>query len=344
MRRWLATRMDALVSTKPWKGVSRPRVFGVLLLGGFLVVGPSAQAQQPLTEVLFGNLSPSASEWPIYLAETGGFFKAEGLHVTVIAGGGPTNVINALATGAVNLADDGTDSYIAAVAHGLGIKMVAPVFQNMPYNLIVQPSVTSWSQLKGKSIVVGTKKDVTAICFYKMAETQHLKDSDFSMIVGGTSNARYAALISGNVQGAMLSQPFDLLAESKGMKPLASGADYFKNNWLFTAMAVNSKWASANRETAVKMIRAFRKGIAFGYTHRKEAVQALIDATHVDPAIAQAAYDVDFVKTKSFDPNMHLNFAAVQNIAHIMVEAGDISAAPANADLFDTSYLADSGK
>lgn len=320
------------------------RVFGLILLGGVLIAGPSAQAQQQLTEVLFGNLSPSASEWPIYLAEEGGFFKAEGLHVTVIAGGGPTNVINALATGAVNVADDGTDSYIAAVSHGLGIKMIAPVFQNMPYNLIVQPSITSWSQLKGKSIVVGTKKDVTAICFYKMADAQHLKDSDFSMIVGGTSNARYAALLSGNVQGAMLSQPFDLLAEAKGMKPLAAGADYFKNNWLFTAMAVNAKWAAANREVAVKMVRAFRKGIAYGYTHRKEAVQALVDATHVDPAIADAAYNVDFMKTRAFDPNMRLNFAAVQNIAKIMVDAGDITSAPSNTELFDTSYLSDSAK
>lgn len=179
-------------------------VVGFVALIALVVSGPPVVAQSQLTEVLFGNLSPSASEWPIYIAEEQGFFKEQGLKVTIIASGGPTNVINALASGGTQVADDGTDSYIAAVAHGLPIKMVMPQFQTMPYQLVVQPTVTTWAQLKGKNIDLGTKKDVTAIAFYKMAEDHGMKDTDFSLIVGGNSGARYEALIANRVEGSLL--------------------------------------------------------------------------------------------------------------------------------------------
>lgn len=314
-------------------------LLAVVALVGLVVVGPSAMAQPQLTEVLFGNLAPSASEWPLYCAEAGGFLRQEGIKLTIVAGGGPTPVVAALASGGTNIADDGTDSYIAAVAHGLPIKMIAPQFQPMPYQLVVQPSITNWQQLKGKSVTLGTKKDVTAIAFYRMAEVAaHMKDTDFSLVVGGTSNARYAALVSGNVQGAMLAQPFDLLAVQKGMKILASGQDYFKNDWMFTAIAVNGPWAAGHRDTVIKVVRAFRKGIAWGYTHREQAVDALVTANHIERSIAEQAYDVDFVKWHAFDRQQRINVPAVQNIANIMVQEGDITSAPAVQSMFDLSY------
>jgi ABC-type nitrate/sulfonate/bicarbonate transport system substrate-binding protein len=318
---------------------------GLAVLAALVLVGPSAMAQPQLTEVLFGNLAPSASEWPIYLAEAGGFLKQEGIELTIVAGGGPTPVIQALASGGTNIADDGTDSYIAAVAHDLPIKMIAPQFQTMPYQLMVQPSITSWQQLKGKSVTLGTKKDVTAIAFYRMADVAaHFKDTDFSLVVGGTSNARYAALVSGNVQGAMLSQPFDLLAVSKGMRVLASGSDYFKNDWMFTAIAVNTAWANSHRDLVVRVLRAFRKAIAWGYTHREQAVTALVDANHVERSIAEQAYDLDFVKWKAFDRQQRVNVPAVQNIANIMVQQGDITSAPSIQSMFDLSYAIEAAR
>lgn len=314
---------------------------GLLAVVALFASAPSAFAQSQLTEVLIGNLSPSASEWPIYIADEQGFFKEQGLKVTIIAGGGPTNVISALASGGTQFADDGTDSYIAAVSHGLPIKMVAPQFQTMPYQLVVQPTITSWAQLKGKNIDLGTKKDVTAIAFYKMADGHGMKDSDFSLIVGGNSGARYDALLSKRVDGSMLSQPFDLLANSKGMKTLASGSDYFRDNWMFTALAVNTNWAAKNRPVVVKMLKAFRKAIAFGYKHKNETVAALVDATHVDRSIAEQAYDLDFGKWKAFDPQQRINFPAVRNIGNIMVAQDDISSVPSMDQLFDLSFVAE---
>jgi NitT/TauT family transport system substrate-binding protein len=302
-----------------------------------------AASAQGLTEITFGILTPTAAEWPLYLAETQGYYRDEGLTVTIVNGSSPPNVINQVATGAVDLADNGCDSEIAAISHGLPIKIVTPMFTVNPYSLVVGPTVKKWSDLKGKPVILGTKQDVTAIALSSMAAAQHLTLDDFSIVIGGNSTARYAALSSGNVQGAMLAQPFDLLAESNGDTILGSASDTIKD-WVFTCIAANNAWAAKNRPLTVKFLRALRRGIQFGFAHKDAAVAALVAQTHIEPAIAAKAYDIDFGKWKAFDANLRLSPAAIQNVARYQVDFKIIPALPPMSDLYDSSFAAEAIK
>lgn len=298
-----------------------------------------AQSAAPV-EINFGILTPTASEWPLYIAQGQGFFKEEGLKVSIINGDSPPNVINLLATGAFDMADNGSDSEITAIAHGLPIKMIAPQFNVNPYSLVTSPSVKTWADLKGKSVMLGTKQDVTAIGLQQMAEAHGLKLDDFSIIIGGNSTARYAGLKSGNVQGAMLGQPFDLLAQSEGMNILGSASDVTKQ-WVFTCVAVNSAWAAKNRPTIVKFLRALRKAVQYGYAHKADAVTDLVAATHSDPVIAGKAWDLDFAKWHAFDPNLKLAPNGLQIVGKYQVGFGIIKEVPSQADLYDPSFVAE---
>jgi ABC-type nitrate/sulfonate/bicarbonate transport system substrate-binding protein len=298
-----------------------------------------AQPAAPV-EINFGILTPTASEWPLYIAQSQGFFKDEGLKVTIINGDSPPNVINSLATGAFDMADNGSDSEITAIAHGLPIKMIAPQFNVNPYSLVTSPTIKSWADLKGKSIMLGTKQDVTAIGLEQMAEAHGLKLDDFSIIIGGNSTARYAGLISGNVQGAMLGQPFDILAESKGMNILGSASDVTKE-WVFTCVAVNNAWAAKNRPTIVKFLRALRKAVQYGYGHKADSVAALVAAAHTDPAIAGKAWDLDFAKWHAFDPNLKLATNGLQTVGKYQVGFGIIKEVPSMSVLYDPSFVAE---
>lgn len=313
-------------------------VAGSIALAASLRSLPS-QAQS-LIEVNYGILNPSASGWPLAIAQAQGFYKDEGLKVTIVNSGSAPSVSNALATGATQMGDNGTDSYIAAIGHGLPIKMIAPQMAVNPYSLLVGPGISSWSDLKRKSIILGTKQDVTAIVFEAMAAKQKLKMDDFSLVVGGSSSARYAALLSGNVAGAILSQPFDLVAQTKGMHVLATAHDAFKE-WALACTAVNTAWATANRATVVKVLRAERRAIAFGYANKAASVAALIDETHVDPAIGAAAWDLLFGKWKAFDPNLRVSQTMLANVGKTQVDLGIITSVPSYAALYDGSYVAE---
>lgn len=309
-----------------------------------LALAPNAAMAQPApVEVLYGELNPTAGEWPVYLAESQGFFKDEGIKFTVINGGSAPNVVNQLATGATNLANNGCDSEIAAIGRGLPFKIVASSFNVNPYSLVVLPSIKTWADLKGKNVILGTKQDVTAIALEQMAAAHNLKMDDFSIVIGGSSPARYAALSSGNVQGALLTQPFDLLAESKGMNVLGSAADTIKE-WTFTCIGANNAWAAKNRPLVVKFLRAVRKGVQYGYAHKDAAVKTLVDFIHVDPVIAAKAYDLDFTKWHAFDPNMKTSIPTLQAVAKYQINFGVLREMPKIDDMIDPSYAAEAAR
>ena len=320
------------------------RLSAVMLLGAMVsAVAMPARAQTALPEVTFGILTPTSAEWPLFLAEAQGFYKEEGIQLTVINGSSPPNVINQVATNGVNMADNGCDSEIVAIQHGLPIKMITSLFNVNPYSLVVGPGIKTWADLKGKSVILGTKQDVTAIALGSMASAHKLTLDDFSIIIGGNSTARYAALSSGNVQGAMLAQPFDLIAESKGDMILGTASDTIKD-WAFTCIAVNNAWAKQNRPLVLKFMRALRKGIEYGYAHKDAAVAALVAQTHADPAIAAKAWDIDFGKWKAFDPNLRLSPTAIQTVGKYQIGFGIIPSMPAMSDLYDPSFAADAFK
>ena len=315
-------------------------VLAAVCAAALVVAAPAARAQTPpLTPVTFAIISSNASEWPVLIAEQQGFFRNEGLDVSIISGGSPQNVMNAIATHAANLGDTGSDTAIAAIAHGLAVKIVAPVFTVNPFVLVVPASIKSWNDLRGKSIALSTKQDVTAMAFASMAAKNHAKMDDFSVIVSGASSARYAALASGNVQGAMLSQPFDLEAEANGMHALATSYDTMKD-WVFKTVTVNSAWGTANRATSVKVLRALRDAIRFGYAHRDPTVAVLVAATHANPAIAQRTYDVDFGKWRAFEPSLKMNERGLLNVARAQVAFGVLTTLPKIGDLYDGSFAA----
>jgi NitT/TauT family transport system substrate-binding protein len=252
-------------------------------------------------------------------------------------------VINQVATNGVNMADNGCDSEIVAIQHGLPIKIITSLFNVNPYSLVVGPGIKTWADLKGKSVILGTKQDVTAIALNAMAASHKLTLDDFSIIIGGNSTARYAALSSGNVQGAMLAQPFDLIAESKGDMILGTASDTIKD-WAFTCIAVNNAWAKQNRPLVLKFMRALRKGIEYGYAHKDAAVAALVAQTHADPAIAAKAWDIDFGKWKAFDPNLRLSPTAIQSVGKYQIGFGIIPSMPPMSDLYDPSFATDAFK
>ncbi|HXP94870.1 MAG TPA: ABC transporter substrate-binding protein [Candidatus Binatia bacterium] len=309
-----------------------------------LACAAPAGAQPALVDVSVGVLGPSSGDWLMYIAQQQDFFAQEGLNVHVVTAGSPPNTTNLLASGSVNFINNGTDSEIAAIAHQIPMKIVASTFVTNPYTLVTVPSVTSWAQLKGKTITLGTKQDVTAIVLRRMAEAQHLDmDRDFSIVLGGTSAARFAAVSSGNVQGAILTQPFDILAQSQGMHVLAQATTYLKS-WVFSGVAVNTNWAATHRSEIVKYIRALRRASQYGYAHEQDAVTALVNATHVDAAVAQRAYAVDFGQWHAFSRTVQIDPKDLQAVMDAIVGIGILPSPLPIGQVLDASYAAEAAR
>jgi NitT/TauT family transport system substrate-binding protein len=315
------------------------RVAAICAAVALLASQASAQnTDASLEEIVFGTLGPTSSNWSLYLAEQQGYFRQEGLRITTVITSNPVNTLNQVATGGLNVASDGTDTVIAGVVHKLPVKVVSTFMVGNPYAMVVAPSINSWADLKGKNVGVGTKEDVTGMLMDAMARAHHYDMTrDFDLVVIGNTGARYQALTTGNIQGGFLGQPYDFLAEAKGMHVLGRASEYFKD-WMYTSVVVNTPWATSHRAEVVKFIRALRKGTIYGYEHPQDAIAALVSATKVDPDSAQKAYALDFQQQKVFSRTGIVPEKGVRAVMDAMLHIGSIDVAPSVSDVVDNSY------
>ena len=136
------------------------------------------------------------------IAEAKGFFAAEQLTVDFNAVGQSSSVCQQLVTRAVDLGNCSLNDMIQAVEIS-GAPLVLLVNETVTalnYAVMARPQLQGWSDLRGKSAIVGSPKDNTVFFFRTMARANGLGDDDYDFQYAGASNARYAALTTGAVQ------------------------------------------------------------------------------------------------------------------------------------------------
>ncbi len=251
------------------------RFVAVLAVAFALAASIPGAAQSPApTEITITSVGPGAPEWGIYIGEERGFFAKAGLHISESTAGNVQNAVNALVTGDAPLAILASDIIVVANAHSLPIKYIAPLVTIPTYVLAVRPEIKSWSDLKGKVVLVTNKEDITAIMLRRLAASQRLDWlKDFDILLSGTSQLRTQALIGGSAQGAMLTGPFDVYAERAGMhvhRP--AHGDVVKDAGYSNGLAVNPAWADSHHADPRAVLRALRAATQYGYDHPDDAV------------------------------------------------------------------------
>jgi ABC-type nitrate/sulfonate/bicarbonate transport system substrate-binding protein len=300
----------------------------------------TAQTKPPPFQILIGSVGPGVPEWPLYIGEELGLFERAGLSISELTAGNTQNCISELVTGDAPIAILASDVVITAAAQKLPITYVAPVITIPTYSLVVGPTIKSWNDLRGKVVLVTNKQDITAITLRKMAAAQKLDWlKDFNILNSGTSQLRTVALVSGNAQGAMLTQPFDIYATRQGMHILARGSDVL-HDWISNGIAVNPTWAAAHRPQLVAFLRVFRDAITYGYAHPAEATAIMSRKLKIEPADAQIAYNATF-GSNGVSRDLLLNQKALQNVADGVVDIGTLPAAPSLSSIMDLSFVRD---
>jgi len=90
-----------------------------------------------------------------YTAEALGYFRDEGLDVTLLQGGPNTYALTKVATNQVQLAQSDSTNVLLAIQAGAPLVNVASIFQHDPSVLMTQVTnpVNTWADLNGKSIM-----------------------------------------------------------------------------------------------------------------------------------------------------------------------------------------------
>src|SRR5581483_8358251 len=250
-------------------------------------------AQEKLT-VSYSSVDAPSANW--YIAQEQGFYKKYGMDVESIFIPASSTNVAVLVAGQIKCGH-GTGGVIASAAvSGANLVAVACFVNTLPYELIVQESIKSKEQLKGKSLGIsriGSSSDVAARVLLKGLGLE--PDKDVAIIQVGGSSERAAAFRTGKI--AAFPAPPGVIHLAKGMphRVLTSTADFPRPYPFPYICATTTKtYLASNRPTVKKLLMALTDAAHFFKTRKEESKKIIAKYTRQsDEAYLEAAYDIN---------------------------------------------------
>lgn len=312
----------------------------------------AAQSKPPaLTKVVFSlDFIPLGRHAPWYAAIAEGFFREEGLDVSIIPSQGGAQVIQNVASGTANLGFMGVPEVTIARSTGAKLKIVSVIYQKQPiavFSLQGGANVTTPQQLEGLTLGSGsgsfTPKILQGFMVGKGLDPSTLHVADIA------PPARPGALITKKVPSIetfIMGQPgLTQAAEGAHEKlqtfiPANNGLQLYSNG-----IGVTEEYLSQHPQVVQGFVRAALKGWKFALDHPAKAAQdELRFVPSLKPEVIAAELNIvrDLVVTPDtqqhglgwFDP------AQIKaNVDFVTKYIGISGTHPAPADIYATGFL-----
>lgn len=249
-----------------------PRAFSVL--GGLLIFSnsfypPSARGQEKI-RLAHSALESSNAVW--YLAQDRGFYKKHGLDVDLLFIPSTTTSVSSLVAGDVQMANASGGGVASAVVAGADLVLVSCYLNSLPYELVVNESIKSAEDLKGKNIGisrVGSASDVAARALIRGLGLEPDKQVPIMQVGGPTERA--ASFRTGRIAG--FPSPPGIIHLTKGMpfRVLISTADFQKRfEFPYICATTTKSYLARQRENVKKVLMAHIEAVQFFKTHKEE--------------------------------------------------------------------------
>jgi len=204
---------------------------------------------------------------PLTIAEKRGFFKEQGLDVTIDDFSGGSQALQALIGGSVDVVTGGYEHTLNMQAKGQDIRAVVELGQNATVLAVRKgraSEIRSLADLKGKKIGVTAPGSSTYFFAVYLLSKAGLKPSDVSFIgVGGGAGA-VAALQKGEIDAISNVDPVISRLEAEGQVSLLADSrtekgtdDIFGGPVPAAVLYARKDFIDANPETVQRLVNAF---------------------------------------------------------------------------------------
>ena len=281
-----------------------------------------------LQKITVGDISPVAAGWPAMVAEDFGYFKDEGLEVTTIYTGNNAMVAQQLVGGAFDIGTTTTETTIRAIESGATIMIVGSAMLKFPYSIVVPATIQTAADLKGKRIILPLPKSAPTVYWNRWLAQNGMKPSDVEQVFEGATPNRYAALESGTVQAAVLTQPFDMVAVEKGYRVLVDLGTYAKD-FGFNVIVASKKTIAERPDTIRHYVKAMARAIDTIYdpAQKERALASLAKRAKIEPKAAEKTYDYYVNSLHPFERGAKVPPDYVQSVINLLLETGDFKPA-----------------
>jgi NitT/TauT family transport system substrate-binding protein len=226
----------------------------------------------------------------LWLEKDLGYFREEGLRPELIMVRNGSVAVKGLIAGNFDYMASGGPVIEAIIRARQPLKLILTAEQ-AHFWLMARPQIRSIGDLRGKTVGVNAVGSPTDFIMQEILKQHGLAAyKDVTFIAIGNSSQRFAALISGTVNSALVSPPYNLKAAGMGYRKLADVTDYVK--WPQTGLATRDDKISQNSEEVVRIVRASLKGLKFIVTQREYTLLKMMQMFQLNRDEAIKTYEI----------------------------------------------------
>jgi len=241
------------------------------------------------------KMFPGAQSLPVLVAVSEGIFARHGLKVEVLFTVNSDEQRKGLAAGEFQIAQAAVDNAVAMVELAKQDVVIVTGGDNSMNELIVQPDITSYAQLRGQVVLVDAPNTAYALQLKKILLMNGLKDgADYTLNpIGGTALRLKGMRENKAFKAAMLNPPFLVDAKAAGLKSMGNAVDLI-GPYQASGTFVLRSWAKANADTLERYIAGFIEGNrwAVAPANKAAAVKILAERLKVTPEVATRTWEI----------------------------------------------------
>ena len=277
---------------------------------------------------------------PFYIAQEKGFFKEEGLDITVKFSGNDDQVFATVLKGEAQFGIG--DPVFTAISREKGAKgkVIASIVDGVTiWGVTNKDNIKTIEQpadLAG--LKVGTFPDPSTN--YALMKKTIMKGGDVlknTKIIQAPIGSQLALLENGSADIAMDLEPGTSIAESKGYRVVYSSPKFY-GRFAFTGLTTTEDYIAANKETVQKFVNAIEKALQYCHTDEAGATEIAaklfpkLDKTVVGNAVKRMVAD------KTIPDHAAMSDEAWQKAIQVRVDIGDLKEMKPTSDGVDNSF------
>lgn len=233
--------------------------------------------------------STSFTTMPILAASKFDLYQHEGLRPELIFMR-PNISVTAVVTGQVEFAT-AHGSIVRAAAQGMPVKSLMVVADRPAYYLVAKPGVHNVGALRRKTVGIASLGGSVHLMTKEFLAQNNLDgDKNVALVVTGDHSTSIQALQNGHVDAAVLSVPWQTVAEKAGFRKLAYFGDVMRLP--MAGLGASHENIAKKPDLLRRSVRATLRGIAFlrDGKNKKEVIGIMVAWFKVSTEQAQEAY------------------------------------------------------
>lgn len=254
--------------------------------------GDGEAAASGQTEVKLGVI-PIIDIAPVKLGVGKGVFARHKLTVTTQNAQGGAAIVPAVISGDFQFGYSNIVSLLIARSKGVPVTMVSvgarasddEMNDGSGQLMTRDPGIAKVADLKGKKIAINTLKGINEVAVASSLKKHGLQRGDVNLVEVPIPNMP-AALKDGQVDAAMLGEPFITIAERQGAEPLPISYAGMGAGLPFAGWFTSKRYAAENPDVVKRFTAALKESMKYAEEHPDEARAALDGYLKLDPGLS----------------------------------------------------------